>query len=68
MKFRVTERFETHSKLRDETLVVLRRDGWDDYGFKTLFNVELIPARGEPIETWICENSQGRSRRRSHSV
>ena len=50
MKFRVVEGFARPESLRDESLVILRKDNWDDFGFKTLFQAELLTAGGELIE------------------
>lgn len=50
MKFRVVSGFEKPGNLRSESLVILRRDNWNDFGFNTLFQVELLPAAGEAIE------------------
>ena len=36
--------------LEDEVLAVLRPDNWDDYGFKTTFELELIYPDGEIVE------------------
>ncbi|KQX06763.1 MULTISPECIES: AAA family ATPase [unclassified Leifsonia] len=33
-----------------ETLVILRRDDWDDFGFKTLFEVQVFLPRGDAID------------------
>lgn len=50
MKFRVVGPFERPQKLRSESLVILRRDNWDDFGFKTLFQAEFMPPYGDTIE------------------
>ncbi len=50
MKFRILERNESFSTGSKKNLTLLRRDHWDDYRFKTLFQVELIDPNGELIE------------------
>ncbi|MBN6189807.1 AAA family ATPase [Aneurinibacillus sp. BA2021] len=54
MKIRIVDRFASHTGGRED-LVVLRRDGWDDFGFKTLFHAEFTPARGETIDLGLVK-------------
>ena len=42
LKILVSDRFSRHDASLGEFLVVLRRDNWDDFGFKTLFDVEIV--------------------------
>ncbi|MBR7191636.1 AAA family ATPase [Gordonia sp. SCSIO 19800] len=50
MKIRVVDRFDNPPSRYFETLVVLRRDNWDDFGFKTLFDAEVLIPGQESVE------------------
>lgn len=55
MKFRVVEGFGSYSKLPHETLVILRRDSWDDFRLKTSFEVEVVPPAGDPVSLGLVK-------------
>lgn len=55
MRFFVTDRFEAGTSDGLETEVILRRDGWDDFGFRTLFHAELRPAGGEALDLGLVK-------------
>lgn len=51
MKFLVTDRFGTFTSPPNEPLIILRKDNWDDFGYKTLFYAEMMqPGHSEPTE------------------
>jgi hypothetical protein len=55
MKFRVVEGFGTYGRLPHETLVILRRDSWDDFRFKTSFQVEVVRQVGDPVHLGLVK-------------
>jgi ATPase subunit of ABC transporter with duplicated ATPase domains len=50
MRFVVDEGHAPTIAASNETYVILRRDKWDDFGFKTLFHAELRPAGAAPVD------------------
>ncbi|MFI6163150.1 AAA family ATPase [Micromonospora haikouensis] len=50
MFFRVQEKGEPFPGLEGEEFVLLRRDNWDDWGFKTTFNVEVYLKDGRVVD------------------
>lgn len=50
MKFRILDGFQQPGKLHGESLVILRRDNWNDFGFYTLFVASMFTAAGAIIE------------------
>lgn len=50
MKFYVADRFANPPRKSKETQVVLQRDNWDDYGFKTYFDVNLYRTNDDVIK------------------
>lgn len=55
MIFRVVDGFGTYGRLPHETLVILRRDSWDDFRFKTSFEVEVVRPVGDPIHLGLVK-------------
>jgi len=54
MRIRVVNSF-TSASASSEPIVMLRRDNWDDFGFKTLFHADYVPPRGEPVELGLVK-------------
>ena len=50
MKFYVADRFANPPRKSKETQVVLQRDNWDDFGFKTYFDVNLYRTNDDVIK------------------
>lgn len=50
MEFRILDKFPLPSRNSRTDLVVLKRDNWDDFGFKTSFYAKLYRANGELVE------------------
>ncbi|WP_323959511.1 AAA family ATPase [Arthrobacter sp. JZ12] len=55
MKFRVIDGFGAVSKPPHETLVLLRRNSWDDFTFKTSFEAELLRPVGDPVDLGLVK-------------
>lgn len=55
MIFRVVQGFGTYGRLPDETLVILRRDSWDDFRFKTSFEVEVVRPVGDIVHLGLVK-------------
>lgn len=49
MRFEIKNRYGTPSS-ESRPLVLLRKDSWDDFGYKTLFDVEIYLADGTSVE------------------
>lgn len=63
MRFQVLGRYEDGDEVKRETLVTLRRDAWDDWGFRTLFHIQVHRKEGDTLdlgEVKILQRSQGK--------